>query len=175
MTTGWVLACLIGESKATGGKTDSADVSAASNVPVSSGNEVISSPPPPPQAGVSTTPSETASVDEVMSAEHNGTSKTDEASETEATEVAPEQEKGETMQTPSDQPDTAASTNGFPVLSIGTKMLRRYEITQVISENSQEHVYQVVDHQGYQHCWNCGSEQNATANEFCITSGPTIL
>src|SRR5258708_20911068 len=110
-----------------------------------------------------------------MSAEHNGTSKTDEASETEATEVAPEQEKGETMQTPSDQPDTAASTNGFPVLSIGTKMLGRYEITQVISENSQEHVYQVVDHQGYQHCWNCGSEQNAEGDEFCIDCGASLL
>ena len=175
MPTAWNLPSLSEQSQATAGAIDSADVSAASNVPVSSGNEIISSPPPPPQAGVSTTPSETARVDEVMSAEHNGTSKTDEASETEATEVAPEQEKGETMQTPSDQPDTAASTNGFPVLSIGTKMLGRYEITQVISENSQEHVYQVVDHQGYQHCWNCGSEQNAEGDEFCIDCGASML
>src|SRR6266849_1135188 len=175
MPTVWNLPSLSEQSQATAGTTDSADVSAVSNVPVSSGNEVISSPPPPPQAEVSTTPSETARVDEVMGAEHNGTSKTDEASETEATEVAPEQEKGETMQTPSDQPDTAASTNGFPVLSIGTKMLGRYEITQVISENSQEHVYQVVDHQGYQHCWNCGSEQNAEGDEFCIDCGASML
>jgi serine/threonine protein phosphatase PrpC len=175
MPTAWILPSLSEQSQATAGTTHSAEVSAASNVPVSSGNEVISSPPPPPQAEVSATPSKTASVDEAMSAEHNGTSKTDEASETEATEVAPEQEKGETMQTPSDQPDTAAATNGFPVLSIGTNMLGRYEITQVISENSQEHVYQVVDHQGYQHCWNCGSEQNAEGDEFCIDCGASML
>jgi len=175
MPTAWNLPSLSEQSQATAGTIDSAEVSAVSNVPVSSGEELISPPPPPPQAEVSTTPSKTASVDEVLSIEHNGTSKTDEASETEATEVAPEQEKGETMQTPSDQPDTAASTNGFPVLSIGTNILGRYEITQVISENSQEHVYQVVDHQGYQHCWNCGSEQNAEGDEFCIDCGASML
>jgi serine/threonine protein phosphatase PrpC/rRNA maturation endonuclease Nob1 len=172
MPTAWTLPSLSEQSQATAGTTDSA---AVANVPVSSDDEVISSPPPPPQAEVSATPSETASADEAMSAEHNGTSKTDEASKTEATEVAPELEKGETMQTPSDQPDTGASTNGFPVLSIGTNMLGRYEITQVISENSQEHVYQVIDHQGYQHCWNCGSEQNTEGDEFCIDCGASML
>jgi serine/threonine protein phosphatase PrpC len=36
-------------------------------------------------------------------------------------------------------------------------------------------VYQVIDHQGYQHCWNCGSEQNAEGDEFCINCGASML
>lgn len=175
MPTGWTLSPLSEQSQANAGSTDSADVPAVSNVAGSSNNEVISPPPPPPQAEVSATPSETADADEAISADRNETIKTDEAGETEATEIAPELEKGETMQTPSDQPEMTASTNGFPVLSIGTNMLGRYEITQVISENSQEHVYQVIDHQGYQHCWNCGSEQNAEGDEFCIDCGASML
>ncbi len=46
MPTAWNLPSLSEQSQATAGAIDSADVSAASNVPVSSGNEVISSPPP---------------------------------------------------------------------------------------------------------------------------------
>lgn len=174
MPTAWSLPSLSEQSQATAGTTGIKDVPTVSNRAVSSDNEVIP-PPPPPQAEVTTTPSETASADEAMNADHNETGKTDEAGETEATEVAPEQEKSGTMQIPSDQPGTAASTNGFPVLSVGTNMLGRYEITQVISENSQEHVYQVFDHQGYQHCWNCGSEQNAEGDEFCIDCGASML
>jgi serine/threonine protein phosphatase PrpC len=54
-------------------------------------------------------------------------------------------------------------------------MLGRYEITQVTSASQREHVYQVVDHQGYQHCWNCGSEQNAEGDEFCMECGASML
>jgi serine/threonine protein phosphatase PrpC len=97
------------------------------------------------------------------------------ASETEAAEVTSEEEKSETMQESSDQQETTASTNGFPILPIGEQLLDRYEITQVLSESAQEHVYQVIDHQGYQHCWNCDSEQNAEGDEFCINCGASLL
>ena len=84
------------------------------------------------------------------------------------------------MQTSSDtgeQPDNeqAAQTGNFPVLPVGTTVVERYEITQVVSDNQQEHIYQVVDRQGYQHCWNCGSEQNAEGDEFCIDCGASLL
>ena len=77
----------------------------------------------------------------------------------------------------SDQPgtDQAASTGDFPVVPPGTTVAERYEIAQVVSDSPQEHVYQVTDHQGYQHCWNCGSEQNVEGDEFCIDCGASLL
>jgi serine/threonine protein phosphatase PrpC/rRNA maturation endonuclease Nob1 len=66
-------------------------------------------------------------------------------------------------------------TSDFPVLAVGTLLIGRYEVTQVISDDPQEHVYQVVDHQGYQRCWNCHSEQNAEGDEFCIECGASLL
>lgn len=68
------------------------------------------------------------------------------------------------------QPDGA-----FPVLAAGTMVIGRYEITQVLSEDEQEHVYQVIDRQGYLRCWNCGSEQNTEGDEFCIDCGAELL
>ena len=121
-------------------------------------------PPPPPQVSEEM-PGTNGSIHEEKAA----------LSETEVTEKAPEQEKSEAMQLPSEQPDTTAPANEFPVLPVGTSMLGRYEITQVTSESQREHVYQVVDHQGYQHCWNCGSEQNAEGDEFCMECGASML
>jgi len=121
-------------------------------------------PPPPPQVSEEM-PGTNGSIHEEKAA----------LSETEVTEKAPEQEKSEAMQLPSEQPDTTAPANKFPVLPVGTSMLGRYEITQVTSESQREHVYQVVDHQGYQHCWNCGSEQNAEGDEFCMECGASML
>jgi len=69
----------------------------------------------------------------------------------------------------------AQPAGDFSPLPLGTMMLGRYEITQAISESPQEHVYQVIDRQGYQHCWNCGSEQNAEGDEFCIDCGASML
>lgn len=165
--------------------TEMADVPAVSNPATSSDDEAI---PPPPlsQAEVPATPPETTGTGEVVTASNNdyngaiGTGKTGEAGkavEAGTTEVAPEQEKSEAMQTPSDQSDTTAtaSTDSFSLLSTGTNVLGRYEVTQVISENPTEHVYQVIDHQGYQHCWNCGSEQNAEGDQFCIDCGASML
>jgi len=67
------------------------------------------------------------------------------------------------------------SGGDFPVMAAGAILAGRYEVTQVISENAQEHVYQVIDHQGYQHCWNCNSEQNAVGDDFCIECGASLL
>lgn len=72
-------------------------------------------------------------------------------------------------------PVAPAQDVAFPVLAIGTTLAERYEVTQVGSEDEQEHIYQVVDHQGYQRCWNCGSEQNTEGDEYCIECGAALL
>jgi len=170
--TAWTLPSPYEQSQDANG---SADTPALSHPPVSEDDD-IPPPPPPPGAEVPETPSQAVETGEEPIATGNPEiEETKEISETEATTVAPEQEKSEAMQMPSDQPDTPASTNGFQVLSVGTNLLGRYEITQVFSETPQEHVYQVIDHQGYQHCWNCGSEQNAEGDEFCIDCGASML
>jgi serine/threonine protein phosphatase PrpC len=63
----------------------------------------------------------------------------------------------------------------FAPRAIGETPAGRYEITQLLSESPEEHTYQVIDQQGYQHCWNCGSEQNAEGDEFCIDCGASML
>ena len=68
-----------------------------------------------------------------------------------------------------------APTSEFAPLVIGETLIGRYEIAQVLSESPTEHVYQAIDRQGYQHCWNCGSEQNANGDEFCIDCGASML
>jgi len=74
-----------------------------------------------------------------------------------------------------DNQEQAAASPGFPVLAVGDTVGGRYEVTQVDSAEENEHVYQVVDHQGYQRCWNCGSEQNGEGDEFCIDCGAELL
>lgn len=97
----------------------------------------------------------------------------------EADTATPEQEaeQGEQGATPmpAEEPGTEGTTGDFPVLTVGTQLNERYEITQVISEAAEEHIYEVTDHQGYQHCWNCGSEQNREGDEFCIDCGAEML
>lgn len=69
-----------------------------------------------------------------------------------------------------------SSDGDFPVLPTGTSLSNnRYEITQILGEEAQEHTYQVIDHQGYQHCWNCDSEENSDGDEFCINCGARLL
>src|ERR1700694_4959007 len=112
--------------------------------------------------------------------------------------VYPDMEKSETMQQPSEQthveqsegaehteqaeqsdqsgqPEQATSSGDFPVMPVGTTLQGRYEITQVISDSPQEHEYHVIDHQGYQRCWNCGSEQNSQGDDFCNDCGASLL
>ena len=71
--------------------------------------------------------------------------------------------------------EQAAASGDFPLLTVGTVIAGRYEVTQVDNAEGNEHTYQVVDHQGYQRCWNCGSEQNAEGDEFCIDCGAELL
>jgi serine/threonine protein phosphatase PrpC len=82
-------------------------------------------------------------------------------------------------QTSFDQPEqgaiNTAPDSDFPVLAVGTTINGRYEITQVVSEGTEEHIYTVTDHQGYQHCWNCSSDQNSEGDEFCINCGAELL
>ena len=155
------------------GDVDIADVPTAVDIP--SAFDVEEIPPPPPQAESSATSEESISSGEKVDAESDEIEEGNKSDETEVAEVTSEEEKSETMQEPSDQHETTASTNGFPILSIGEQLLNRYEITQVLSDSAQEHVYQVIDHQGYQHCWNCDSEQNAEGDEFCINCGAGML
>jgi serine/threonine protein phosphatase PrpC len=68
-----------------------------------------------------------------------------------------------------------ATPEAFTPLVLGTLVAGRYEVVQVISEDPTEYVYSVTDHQGYQHCWNCGSDENAEGDEFCMTCGAELL
>ena len=100
-----------------------------------------------------------------------------EASPEHAATTNAEKEDDGVTQTPSDELDETRATPpaDFPVLAVGTTLHERYEIAQIISESAEEHVYGVIDHQGYQHCWNCSSEQNSEGDEFCIECGAELL
>jgi serine/threonine protein phosphatase PrpC len=67
-----------------------------------------------------------------------------------------------------------AAPASFPVIETGTTLQDRYEITALMADNEQEHVYQVIDHQGYQRCWNCSSENNTAADDFCSDCGASL-
>jgi serine/threonine protein phosphatase PrpC len=70
---------------------------------------------------------------------------------------------------------SAGEISEFSLLAVGDTLIERYEITQILSEGSQEHTYQIIDRLGYQHCWNCGSEENAQGGEFCDNCGASML
>lgn len=74
-----------------------------------------------------------------------------------------------------EEQQAGAPADDFAPRAVGETLLGRYEITQVLDERPEEHTYQVIDHEGYQHCWNCGSEQNAEGDEFCIDCGASML
>ena len=69
----------------------------------------------------------------------------------------------------------AAASPSFTVIEVGTTLQDRYEITALIADNGQEHVYHVIDHQGYQRCWNCKSENNTANDDFCSDCGASLL
>jgi serine/threonine protein phosphatase PrpC len=85
------------------------------------------------------------------------------------------QSSAEQQTPPTTAPEQSAAAEDFTLLESGTLLEGRYEVAQVISEDPTEHVYSVIDKQGYQHCWNCGSEENAEGDEFCITCGAELL
>ena len=91
----------------------------------------------------------------------------------------PEQDQA---QAPSEsQPSQTTDTNtqetnpNFPTLAVGTVVAERYTVAQVISDEADQHTYLVTDQQGYQRCWNCGSQENAEGDEFCIDCGAELL
>ncbi len=69
----------------------------------------------------------------------------------------------------------ATAADAFPTFVPGTIRGDRYEVTQVLNDAEHEHLYEVTDRKGYLHCWNCGSEQNAEGDEFCIDCGAELL
>lgn len=93
-----------------------------------------------------------------------------EASQTMTNQPASDEESHEDEEQPTSVPES-----GFAPLAVGEVLTGRYEITQVLNESPAEHVYQIVDRQGYQHCWACDSEQNAEGDEFCIDCGASML
>jgi len=138
-------------------------------------DEAIAPPPPPPDA----TPV-SAEMEPVANAEDAGATSTDVMS-TGVINHAPTEETNAVEQQPSDQADQpteseqAEPASSFSPLTVGATVAGRYEITQVVSTGEEENIYQVTDHQGYQRCWNCGSEQNAQGDEFCMNCGAGLL
>ncbi|HJT57785.1 MAG TPA: zinc-ribbon domain-containing protein, partial [Ktedonobacteraceae bacterium] len=174
-------------------QSDHENSSSASNTVEA--DEPIPAPPPPPPSSLPTAQTDSSQTETPVGAGADvdagrgpswspaDTSAVDVTNETNDAGEPPAsaEESEEPMQASSDTPDQptddqqAASNGDFPTLSIGVTLAGRYEITQVVSDDPQEHVYQVVDHQGYQHCWNCGSEQNGDGDEFCIDCGAGLL
>src|SRR5262249_6223601 len=92
----------------------------------------------------------------------------------EAKQPMTDQPVHDTEASQTEEPQTA-SPGEFALLAVGDTLIGRYEITQVLSENSEEHIYQAIDRQGYQHCWNCSSEDNTEGDEFCNDCGASML
>jgi serine/threonine protein phosphatase PrpC len=147
---------------------DVADMPTVLDSPPASGDEAI--PPPAPSPATSNEgdmPAVSTEKDQVIETSAVATS--------DVAHSTTEEEASESMQPSSDQPDTAKAAADFSTLAVGATVVGRYEITQVVSESEQEHVYQVIDHEGYQRCWNCASEQNAQGDEFCMSCGAELL
>ncbi len=127
-------------------------------------------------------PSDSAPVPE--SSEQSAASSFDTVSAATLEESAEQKEASQPM---TNQPASDEASHGeeeqpasvpaseFAPLVIGETLVGRYEIVQILGEGAEEHTYQVIDRQGYQHCWNCGSEQNAEGDEFCIDCGASML
>jgi serine/threonine protein phosphatase PrpC len=71
--------------------------------------------------------------------------------------------------------NTQETNPNFPTLAVGTVVAGRYAVAQVVSDAADQHTYLVTDQQGYQRCWNCGSQENAEGDEFCIDCGAELL
>jgi len=143
---------------------DVVDIPAALDSPLASGDETI---PPPVSSDEGNTPSTSTEKDQVAQTSAVDTS--------DVAHGTTEEEASESMQPSSDQPGAAEAATDFSTLAVGATVVGRYEITQVVSESEQEHIYQVIDHEGYQRCWNCASEQNAQGDEFCMSCGAELL
>lgn len=126
-------------------------------------------------------PSPTAAISQPEKGTEQTPSALDTTPATASEESAEQKEDSQTMteqpaaeQTPAEKKAEEKGTD-FALLAVGEKLAERYEISEVLNDTPAEHVYQVIDRQGYQRCWNCGSEQNAEGDEFCIDCGASML
>jgi len=158
----------------------------SSNGDVAEGEAMQIPPPPPPESQLpaDNDPNVSAYAEQAAAPPTSVTPPGQETTPAPTPEVQPtpqvagnQQGTSEPAETqPTAQPDAATANAAFSTaLAIGTVVAGRYEVVQVVSEDEQEHVYQVTDRQGYQHCWNCGSEENAQGDEFCIDCGAELL
>lgn len=97
------------------------------------------------------------------------------AEQKEASQPMTNQPASEETSQEKDEQATGEPTDNFAPLAVGETLIERYEITQVLNEGAGEHVYQIIDRQGYQHCWACGSDQTDEGDEYCINCGADIL
>ena len=171
--------------------------------PAQDEHDAIPIPPPPPPESLATG-TETAGTDSIHSTpagHNNGYLENAGYPEMEMSETMPDtfEQQSEEQSAPADenkQPDagdvniqadaqanTEAQGEGsgannhapeFAVMQVGATLQGRYEISQVLADNEQEHVYQVIDHQGYQRCWNCNSENNTESDDFCTDCGASL-
>lgn len=137
--------------------------------------------PPPPPADEQSEPERAPAAQEDEAADtanHTGSEEAQQeepaaetADNTEATvKNAPEEVQMTTDDHEAEQ-EPEPETGDFPTLAVGAVLQGRYEVSGLVSEEAGQHVYQVIDRQGYQRCWNCGSEQNREGDEFCIDCG----
>lgn len=106
----------------------------------------------------------------------------EQAEQKEAPQTMSEQPASHAETTPEQQPEeikapeqTTTTPDEFAPLTVGMLLADRYEITHILNEGDDEHTYQVIDRQGYQHCWNCGSTENAEGDDFCMACGAGML
>lgn len=171
--------------------TDVADIPTimlSHNGEVTKGEPVQIPPPPPPESQLAGNDASISSYAEQAAAPPVSVTPPTQEPVAAVSQVAPQvqpvegvqPENSSTIETQAalEQQPTPARTENTALssaLAVGTMVAGRYEVMQVLSENEHEHVYQVTDRQGYQHCWNCGSEQNAEGDEFCIDCGAELL
>ncbi len=172
--------------------TDVADtptVMMSQNGDVAEGEPVQIPPPPPPseaQAAASgNDPSVSTYAEQAVAPPASVTPSEQDASSVGTASARPsvptdsvDGEEGRAEAVPTDDAEghsEAIPTGDTSALTVGTLVAGRYEVTQLVQEGEQEHVYQVIDRQGYQQCWNCGSKENAQGDEFCIDCGAELL
>jgi hypothetical protein len=82
--------------------------------------------------------------------ESSATEQTSSVEETAPSAPEAEEELEHTTQETDNQPVQNQDEGTFPVLAVGTVVAGRYEIIQVLADDENEHLYEVIDHQGYQ-------------------------
>ena len=138
--------------------------------------EALIPPPPPPLDEEPAPENAPAPAQADTDADHADNTQDEETvAETAASTGATVKDAPEEVQMTTDDHEAtqepAPETGDFPTLAAGAVLQGRYEVSELVSAEPDQHVYQVIDRQGYQRCWNCGSEQNREGDEFCIDCG----